>query len=1654
MRRMTKKQLTAIILPVVCLLGIVLFLTIPKGGLLKAFDDPSPLFDVTYQGKNVADLKVKENTAQIELTAKKTGTYEIPFNENQVMLGFPNFDKENIKYYENDSKNFKESLLTSDSSSSDSSSKADSADYSKIIKVANDGDPKTGTYYMMLKEGQKINLGISELSKDASDSVSVINYDNKDEKQYLVTFEKQTVQTSQSEAQKTAPATSAAKPKAEEKNEDNVLKVETKKTPKSLDSLKSQQYSPADSLVKPLLLQTPAEKAVKVNNTNADIVISQAYLSVLDGKSKFDNDDAPGHDSSQSNGIVRSWDQVTYLANFSIQNQSTNQNYTNIRYSLTATLPDAVTMMPDGKTPQVNAEIANGHYYKADGTLMDDAINSPGYSEGTVESTISDTGQVFLPIVANVFGMKNGQKIQPTFKLTLLSADKKNDDGSTETVNFNNSYDSTQFSSFSPRATTVSAKPNIRIQLQKGDTSKAQDVIQGLDPNADSDAYDVGAVAALKPLDEHSDWDNSYVGSTFPQGAVTYSFKYGGSYGGSSNGVLSPGNGMNKPSVSAYAPAIIGRTAPFKTNAGKVDVSKFSTLPVPNANTGVLYTTQPTDNLGEKGVYKSGDFSVSQDGQVNNTNYLPLYSKYIYTMQGNLVSKELSRSFSSLELVFNWNKEATKAFLGQNFAGTYSLDISVESVSYDGQTVDNTKNNSSYKISQSTQKDPPGSAPTGNVHFWGQHRPDSESGSLFKIGDQTVTGWDQANRYFSTSPDTTAPYVQFGNDLLNAGDNRIYLSGSYAEYIPKANTVDNILMWDPSALQFDESRPFAVVNTEPVQDYQIGRKINFEYGVAITNDTPWKTKTKVATLLSYEDTYNKQFKWFSTPKDARAYAKAHPDNAGVGSAYGKSDGISAVRIHFEFNLGPKNEVGVSNGVPLTVLQEKAGATTPAGNTLVGLQAVKGTNPSTNYSYDPAENAFDSLEYNKGNYLVTTFNPDGTAPLSQRPMKYWNWIGTSAFVKPFNIRTSTDVAKDQYNANDDISIKVRGMLTGSDSQSYDSALNTTLPAGINYKTGTAVDGKGNSLPEPKITQNSDGTTTLQWVFAKSDLKTGTEVDFKATSNISKLPFADTGSADLTVKTVGEMWTSNDSTNRDSSGGAARESTDVFSVHLDQQLVISKEKDKPRIEVGDTDDALSSDKAAALNDITYTIQASNNSTQGTPALSSVKLLDVLPYNGDSRGTHFKGSYKVQKVTATIMDSQGKAVPATTDIKVNYTTSAPSTSTYTEKTNPNNLSGWSEASDQSPVSADAKAILVDSSQVPIGGKIKLIVTIRPDGNQTTNDVYKNNARMNSILNTPVSSQVVTTTVYSRSLSGVAWYDDNVNGLKDANEAVVPDIPVKLYRTSNNVSSYKNQLVTKDLKGNPLIDSNGNSLIKTDSSGKYQFNNLPEGNYVAYFDIKDKVLEGKIKVTKKDPVVSSQDANTSKADPAFTSLATDPYNLPSIDKVVGSDNTATIQNVNIGLLRPNAIRIFKYETGTATDANGDGQLSDAEKQTGAPLSGAEFKLYNGDSQDPKDYVATGTTGTYGNLQFDNLFAGEYTLVETKAPKNHELLKKPIKVTVKSVNETIMVYVANDKKTELPHAGGNNPMLLILIGASVIILLGFGSLFYYYRISNRKGSN
>lgn len=87
-------------------------------------------------------------------------------------------------------------------------------------------------------------------------------------------------------------------------------------------------------------------------------------------------------------------------------------------------------------------------------------------------------------------------------------------------------------------------------------------------------------------------------------------------------------------------------------------------------------------------------------------------------------------------------------------------------------------------------------------------------------------------------------------------------------------------------------------------------------------------------------------------------------------------------------------------------------------------------------------------------------------------------------------------------------------------------------------------------------------------------------------------------------------------------------------------------------------------------------------------------------------------------------------------------------------------------------------------------------------------------------------------------------------------------------------------------------------------------------------------------------------------------------------------------------------------------------KNDAGKTLEDAEFTLYR--DKDCTDPIGKGTTDENGRVNFDRIVAGEYYLLETKAPAGYRKIEDPLKVSLRSEDGKFSFYI-NDEAVKVP---------------------------------------
>ena len=517
-----------------------------------------------------------------------------------------------------------------------------------------------------------------------------------------------------------------------------------------------------------------------------------------------------------------------------------------------------------------------------------------------------------------------------------------------------------------------------------------------------------------------------------------------------------------------------------------------------------------------------------------------------------------------------------------------------------------------------------------------------------------------------------------------------------------------------------------------------------------------------------------------------------------------------------------------------------------------------------------------------NYVKTEYDESGTqiAGTHAGGTYYGNTvqvIGASQSVSMAAINPETgenkinyDLAKNEY----DVTYKIQPVLynnvnTGTAIDGVTVKVTAILPSELTYVANSC------DLGEPEITTLDSGETQLVWNIQNCTVnETITPVVFSAHIDENT-----TNGTQYTVST--EILA--DSSKVGTTKLASRTSeTSIQIINLASHRLY-KTVSTPVIEKN--------------GEIHYTLAYKNNTDSSIPAF---QLLDILPYNGDSRGTSYNGTYILDRLEISQKDADGNEITDNT-LTVLYTNDTSVRTGVTSK-DTNLGDGWT--------SYTAKNINQVVTAFAIKGEMKAQESLTIDIYLKTSDnkgldKYVNSASAQIYEETEeIITSTVTAQVVERKIEGIAWEDTNGNGVKDTDEQVFSNVEITL----------------TDNQGNQVTDVNGNivSSVKTDENGVYVFENLPKGNYY----VKVSMPSSKYQLTEKEVGANTEINSKFNVDANETDEITklNSIDLPEI----------TVSYVNAGLVKkPTKVIVNYKEDGTNTilhdEVTIDGRIDDS---------------------------------------------------------------------------------------------------------------------------------
>lgn len=372
------------------------------------------------------------------------------------------------------------------------------------------------------------------------------------------------------------------------------------------------------------------------------------------------------------------------------------------------------------------------------------------------------------------------------------------------------------------------------------------------------------------------------------------------------------------------------------------------------------------------------------------------------------------------------------------------------------------------------------------------------------------------------------------------------------------------------------------------------------------------------------------------------------------------------------------------------------------------------------------------------------------------------------------------------------------------------------------------------------------------------------------------------------------------------------------------------------VGEVADNLYNEQDAMLGwVITYHNSANN-------ARSNALLFSRLP-QGDHHGTYTLESWSLDLAA---LGTEGA------DLTLWYTTqdmSGKDASSYTAADLAQ--AGWQTLALQkqdntlTPQNIDAAknaTAWILTGMLPGGRSFTVHQQIKPQGNQPQ-DSYLNIASFRTLADKALMSYA-TVYVVGRELTGLVWYDQNRDGARGEDEALVPGVTVELYRRTQAGGLEK---VTQDVTGAQL------GSVRTDANGAYAFAKLAQGDYVVSFSGADG-YDGAT-AYQADGVEETHNSDAQAAGEAYQTAPD--IRFSAADQIVG--NLERREHQDLGLIRLGDLKIRKAVTGDVPAADAEKAFAFAVKLTVAGAAYTQPVAYAIDEEDAEQPLTPDGSGT-----------------------------------------------------------------------------------------------
>ena len=870
------------------------------------------------------------------------------------------------------------------------------------------------------------------------------------------------------------------------------------------------------------------------------VVTSAQEVKRITGTAPFDSNDEPGNDSSETNDIVRSFDEIRWNIDLTLGLKSgiTETNLKGGKINLKVDLPADTANVVEWDLDSMSW-IENGNVSEDGKTL------TGSYTLPSTEITIP--GKQTLEFVLKTEGIGNGTEIIPTFEFNL---DGNND---------NEKY------TYVGSSVIVSATARYNIELKYNNHIATKTTVDYGNGDTKGRMYGYGFTVQLY----NNNIEKGLKGLEYPEGKITFDID-------------------------------------LKLERTKENSSEREDIT--NDCTPILWN------------YRVNDWNSNVSGNIPNRNMF--YDENIYNIfnpnlpLGNYINDEYS-TYNSGNITINQNSNKLK--------------VTIENYEFNGIFPHYTSNNPTATVRTKIYNENIGTFCVGYMQIF---VPDNEASTI-----------DNRNYYLTVSDNNMKVTSNTGTNIniqMKADDDTstiehyITKKGSYGQYILLYNKNGEFY-----TIESNHGKGDGRIITNDLL------RIHCKFNLGISNDENVYTANKFIKFdgeafepiyfsngKKYQTIYmnlegNPQFKvWYVTKKDGTNWnSQTEMNNSNIEdmNIYDNIEDIPenmlCTGIYIELIDGYISRKSGDNNVIYFLLQIKD--TAKIGQTYALIQRTQMWDAKLDrniYSVLYPENKYPTPNWDSGNqqYIKTEYDEYGN--MISGTHNGLGTFGNSVLIVGANLHgnikaiDSNNNEKSNYDLGKNESVvtyKVEPMLDENPNLTTQIS-GVTLKAEVTLPKGLTYIGQSSNYGDPDITTNSDGSSVLSWQI--ENCTTGqsiTPITFNAQID-NETP----NETQYNTKfVISEVIPSNGVAKIGNSEIHFRTSNTTISVTNLSSHRLYKEVNLTTIENN--------------TELKYTIVYENKTEDSVP---DFQVLDILPYNGDSRGSRFSGDYTIGQINVT--------------------------------------------------------------------------------------------------------------------------------------------------------------------------------------------------------------------------------------------------------------------------------------------------------------------------------------------------------------------------------------------------------------------------------------